>query len=60
MFTPWIGDALGIESGLLKFGAFALIGVFAVAVCAQAYFGAVYPYYQNGQLERQPKQRYLT
>ena len=52
VFTPWIKDALGIESGLLKFGAFGLIGVFAVAVCAQAYFGAVYPHNQDRQLER--------
>jgi hypothetical protein len=53
LLTPWIEDALGIQSGLLKFGAFTLIAVCAVAVCAQVYLGALCPHYEGRQVERQ-------
>jgi hypothetical protein len=58
--TKLLEDALGIESGLWKFLAVALIGFCAISVCAHAHLSATYPYRQDQWTENHPGQRYLT
>lgn len=49
-----IENALEIRPGLLKFGAFVLIGAEAIALVAYAWLGTIYPHLPSQQTESRP------